>query len=151
MVSVYKLGGTINQTGVKGGKSKRSKIPPQSLSFSFSPRPRFSRFAAHHSPLDEPRDVRSIALKTLGKERDCSQSTEISHSSARISTPEDECASSSSSTKSSYRNTWPPKQKHGEEKSPSQTTKPVWKGTLTIQDPVLKNHIWSKICLQGSL
>ena len=27
MVSVCKLGGTINQTGVKGGKSKRSKIP----------------------------------------------------------------------------------------------------------------------------
>ena len=26
MVSVCKLGGTINQTGVKGGKSKRSKI-----------------------------------------------------------------------------------------------------------------------------
>ena len=74
MVSVCKLGGTINQTGVKGGKSKRSKIPPQSLSFSFSSRPRFSRFAAHHSLLDEPRDVRSIALKTLGKERDCSQS-----------------------------------------------------------------------------
>ena len=76
MVSVCKLGGTINQTGVKGGKSKRSKIPPQSLSFSFSSRPRFSRFAAHHSPLDEPRDVRSIALKTLGKERDCSQSND---------------------------------------------------------------------------
>ena len=75
MVSVCKLGGTINQTGVKGGKSKRSQIPPQSLSFSFSPRPRFSRFAAHRSPLDEPRDVRSIALKTLGKERDCLQST----------------------------------------------------------------------------
>ena len=75
MVSVCKLGETINQTGVKGGKSKRSKIPPQSLSFSFSPRPRFSRFAAHHSPLVRSRDVRSIALKTLGKERDCSQST----------------------------------------------------------------------------
>ena len=74
MVSVCKLGGTINQTGVKGGKSKRSKIPPQSLSFSFSPRPRFSRFAAHHSPLVRSRDVRSIALKTLGKERNCSQS-----------------------------------------------------------------------------
>ena len=58
-----------------GGKSKRSKIPPQSLSFSFSARPRFSRFAAHHSPLVRSRDVRSIALKTLGKERDCSQST----------------------------------------------------------------------------
>ena len=54
-----------------------------------------------------------------------SYTAEISHSSARISTPEDERASSSSSTKSSYRNTWPPKQKHGEEKSPSQTTKPV--------------------------
>ena len=27
MVSVCKLGGTINQTGVKGGKSKRLKIP----------------------------------------------------------------------------------------------------------------------------
>ena len=75
MVSVCKLGGTINQTGVKGGKSKRSKIPPQSLYFSFSPRPRFSRFAAHHSPLVRSRDVRSIALKTLGKERDCSQSS----------------------------------------------------------------------------
>ena len=75
MVSVCKLGGTINQTGVKGGKSKRSKIPPQSLSFSFSLRPRFSCFAAHHSPLVRSRDVRSIALKTLGKERDCSQST----------------------------------------------------------------------------
>ena len=74
MVSVCKLGGTINQTGVKGGKSKRSKIPPQSLSFSFSPSPRFSRFAGHHSPLVRSRDVRSIALKTLGKERDCSQS-----------------------------------------------------------------------------
>ena len=77
MVSVCKLGGTINQTGVKGGKSKRSKIPPQSLSFSFSPRPRFSRFAAHRSP----RDVRSIALKTLGKERDCSQSNCIQYTS----------------------------------------------------------------------
>ena len=77
MVSVCKLGGTINQTGVKGGKSKRSKIPPQSLSFSFSPRPRFSWFAAHHSPLVRSRDVRSIALKTLGKERDCSQSTAL--------------------------------------------------------------------------
>ena len=74
MVSVCKLGGTINQTGVKGGKSKRSEIPPQSLSFSFSPRPRFSRLAAHHSPLVRSRDVRSIALNTLGKERDCSQS-----------------------------------------------------------------------------
>ena len=40
----------------------------------FLPRPRFSRFAAHHSPLVRSRDVRSIALKTLGKERDCSQS-----------------------------------------------------------------------------
>ena len=67
MVSVCKLGGTINQTGVKGGKSKRWKIPPRSLSFSFSPRPRFSRLAVHHSPLVRLRDVRSIALKTLGK------------------------------------------------------------------------------------
>ena len=82
MVSVCKLGGTIDQTGVKGGKSKRTKIPPQSLSFPFSPRPRFSRLAArgsrlaaHQSPLVRSRDVRSIALKTLGKERDCSQST----------------------------------------------------------------------------
>ena len=41
-------------------------------------RPRFSRFAAHHSPLVCSRDVRSIALKTLGKERDCSQSYFIS-------------------------------------------------------------------------
>ena len=77
MVSVCKLGGTINQTGVKGGKSKRSEIPPQSLSFSFSPRPRFSRFATHHSSLVRSRDVPSIALKMLGKERDCSQSTEF--------------------------------------------------------------------------
>ena len=36
--------------------------------------PFLSRFAAHHSPLVRSRDVRSIALKTLGKERDCSQS-----------------------------------------------------------------------------
>ena len=49
MVSVCKLGGTIDQTGVKGGKSKRTKIPPQSLSFPFSPRPRFSRLAARGS------------------------------------------------------------------------------------------------------
>ena len=76
MVAVCKLGGTFNQTGVKGGKSKGSNMPPQSLSFSFSPRPRFSRLAAHHSPLVpvRSRDVPSIALKTLGKERDCSQS-----------------------------------------------------------------------------
>ena len=33
------------------------------------------REAAHHSPLVRSRFVRSIALKTLGKERDCSQST----------------------------------------------------------------------------
>ena len=77
MVSVCKLGGTINQTGVKGGKSKRSKIPPQSLSFSFSLRPRFSRFAAHHSLLVRSRDIRSIALKTRGKERGCSQSIDL--------------------------------------------------------------------------
>ena len=33
-----------------------------------------TRFAARHSPLVRSRDVCSIALKTLGKERDCSQS-----------------------------------------------------------------------------
>ena len=38
---------------------------------------RFSRLAAHHSPLVRSRDVRSIALKTLGKEIDCSQSRYI--------------------------------------------------------------------------
>ena len=37
----------------------------------------FSRLAAHHSPLVRSRDVPSIALKTLGKERDCSQSRGI--------------------------------------------------------------------------
>lgn len=34
MVSVFKLGGTINQTGVEDGKSKRSKYY-RSLSFLF--------------------------------------------------------------------------------------------------------------------
>ena len=54
-----------NEEGMGRGSKK---------TFSFSPRPRFSRFAAHHSALVSSRDVRSIALKTLGKERDCSQS-----------------------------------------------------------------------------
>ena len=84
MVSVCKLGGTINQTGVKGGKSKRSKIPPQSLSFSFSPRPRFSRLAARGSPLTARSLLRSIVLKTLGKEGDCSQSTKVEATNGKL-------------------------------------------------------------------
>ena len=43
MVSVWKLGGTINQAGVKGGKSKRSKYHRSLFLFPFSPRLRFSR------------------------------------------------------------------------------------------------------------
>ena len=55
-----------NEEGMGRGRKKHR--------LSFSPRPRFSRLVAHHSPLVRSRDVRSIALNTLGKERDCSQS-----------------------------------------------------------------------------
>ena len=65
--------GTINQTGVKGSKSKRSKIPPQSLFFFLFSAP--ALLAARGSPLTARSFARgSIALNTLGKERDCSQS-----------------------------------------------------------------------------
>ena len=44
------------------------QIPAPSFPFSSA------LLAAHHSPFYRSRDARSIALKTLGKERDCSQS-----------------------------------------------------------------------------
>ena len=50
MVSFCKVGGAINQIG-ESGKSKRSKTPPQSLSFSFySVRAR----KTHHMVRDGP-------------------------------------------------------------------------------------------------
>ena len=65
-----------------------------------------------------------------------SKVTEISHQSARIRTTEDERASSSSSTKSLSQYTWSRKRKNAEDIGlASQITKPVWKGTSTIQNP----------------
>ena len=65
-----------------------------------------------------------------------SKAAEISHRSARISTPEDERASSSSSTQSLLQYL-ASKAENAEDINlqTSQTTKPVLKGTSTIQDP----------------
>ena len=63
MESVCKLGGTINQTVVKGGKSKRSKIPPQSLSFSFFSAP--ALLAVRASPLT----ARSFARRSFDRSK----------------------------------------------------------------------------------
>ena len=58
MVSVFKLGGTINQTGGKGGKSKRSKY--HRILFLF---PLLCAPASRGSPLDR------VLSTGLGKEK----------------------------------------------------------------------------------
>ena len=69
MVSGCKLGGTINQTGVKRRQIEKIKnTTAVSFFFLFSAP---ALLAARGSPLT----ARSIAQKTLGKERYCSQST----------------------------------------------------------------------------
>ena len=64
-----------NEEGMGRGRKKPGyggffviQIPAPSFPFSSA------LLAAHHSPFYRSRDARSIALKTLGKERDCSQS-----------------------------------------------------------------------------
>ena len=60
MVSLCKLGGTINQTGVEGGKSKGLKYHRSLFSFPFSPRQRFSRLDLRHVRLPTTKNERSI-------------------------------------------------------------------------------------------
>ena len=60
MVSVSKPGGTINQTGVEGGKSKRLKYHRSLFSFPFSPRQRFSRLDLRDVRLPKTKNERSI-------------------------------------------------------------------------------------------
>ena len=64
-----------------------------------------------------------------------SKAAEISHQSARISTPEDEHASSFSSTQSLSQYLASKAENAEDINLTSQTTKPVLKGTSTIQDP----------------
>ena len=64
-----------------------------------------------------------------------SKAAEISYQSARISTPEDERASSFSSTQSLSQYLASKAEKAEDINLTNQTTKPVLKGTSTIQDP----------------